>query len=137
MSPASVRQRVCPFLIPHAEKREVNHPRFLDRLITAKDHASVQISIVDVDSNGRALGTSTTFALCGQVRSQGESDDSVNRLATKAGREYSLVSSTFLVFNLIYFASPPQCLVVLQINVLYSLFLVESFHLNVFPGLKS
>ena len=58
-----------------------------DRLITSKDHASVQLSIADVDANGRALSTSTTFALCGQVRSQGESDDSINRLATKAGRE--------------------------------------------------
>lgn len=46
----------------------------------------MQISIADVDANGRALSTSTTFALCGQVRSQGESDDSLNRLATKAGR---------------------------------------------------
>lgn len=66
-----------------------------DRLITSKDHASVQISIVDVDANGRALPTTTTFALCGQVRSQGESDDSINRLATKAGRE-SLVSDSHL-----------------------------------------
>lgn len=49
----------------------------------------MQISIADVDANGRALGTSTTFALCGQVRSQGESDDSLNRLATRAGRAYS------------------------------------------------
>ncbi|KAF5381098.1 hypothetical protein D9615_003904 [Tricholomella constricta] len=56
-----------------------------NRLITSKDHASVQISIADVDADGRALNTSTTFALCGQVRSQGESDDCVNRLATKAG----------------------------------------------------
>ncbi|KAJ3573957.1 hypothetical protein NP233_g2082 [Leucocoprinus birnbaumii] len=56
-----------------------------NRLITSKDHASVQISIADVDANGRALSTSTTFAICGQVRSQGESDDSLNRLATKAG----------------------------------------------------
>ncbi|KAK0197172.1 ribosomal protein S21e [Armillaria mellea] len=56
-----------------------------NRLITSKDHASVQINIADVDANGRALGTSTTFALCGQVRSQGESDDSLNRLATQAG----------------------------------------------------
>ncbi|KAF8163249.1 ribosomal protein S21e [Crassisporium funariophilum] len=56
-----------------------------NRLITSKDHASVQISVVDVDANGRALNTTTTFALCGQVRSQGEGDDSVNRLATKAG----------------------------------------------------
>ncbi|KAK0459665.1 ribosomal protein S21e [Desarmillaria tabescens] len=56
-----------------------------NRLITSKDHASVQINIADVDANGRALSTSTTFALCGQVRSQGESDDSLNRLATQAG----------------------------------------------------
>jgi hypothetical protein len=46
----------------------------------------VQISIADVDADGLALNTSTTFALCGQVRSQGESDDSINRLATRAGR---------------------------------------------------
>ncbi|KAF8610151.1 40S ribosomal protein S21 [Ceratobasidium sp. AG-I] len=56
-----------------------------NRLITSKDHASVQISIADVDANGKALGTSTSFALCGQVRAMGESDDSLNRLATKAG----------------------------------------------------
>ena len=56
-----------------------------DRLITSKDHASVQISIVDVDADGKALPTSTTFAFCGQVRANGESDDSLNRLATKAG----------------------------------------------------
>jgi hypothetical protein len=59
-----------------------------DRLITSKDHASVQIAVADVDANGRALGTTTTFALCGQVRSQGEADDSLNRLATGKGCEY-------------------------------------------------
>ena len=58
-----------------------------DRLITSKDHASVQIVIADVDANGRALSTSTSFALSGQVRAQGEGDDSLNRLATKSGRE--------------------------------------------------
>jgi Ribosomal protein S21e len=47
----------------------------------------VQIVIADVDANGRALSTSTSFALSGQVRAQGEGDDSLNRLATKAGRE--------------------------------------------------
>ncbi|THG99445.1 hypothetical protein EW145_g7265 [Phellinidium pouzarii] len=56
-----------------------------NRLITSKDHASVQISVVDVDANGKALPTSTTFALCGQVRANAESDDSINRLATKEG----------------------------------------------------
>ncbi|KAF9504837.1 hypothetical protein BS47DRAFT_1376813 [Hydnum rufescens UP504] len=56
-----------------------------NRLIIAKDHASVQISIADVDADGKMLPTSTSFALCGQVRADGESDDSINRLATKAG----------------------------------------------------
>ncbi|KAH9842568.1 40S ribosomal protein S21 [Rhodofomes roseus] len=56
-----------------------------NRLITAKDHASVQLTICDVDQDGRALQTGTTFALCGQVRAMGEGDDSLNRLATKAG----------------------------------------------------
>jgi len=62
------------------------HPLWIqDRLITSKDHASVQVVIADVDANGRALSTSTSFALSGQVRAQGEGDDSLNRLATKAG----------------------------------------------------
>jgi len=56
-----------------------------NRLITSKDFASIQLSVVDVDADGKALSTSTTFALCGQVRSQGEGDDSINRLATKDG----------------------------------------------------
>ena len=62
-----------------------------DRLITSKDHASVQINVADVDANGRASNSYTSFALCGQVRSQGESDDSLNRLATKAGCEFCLL----------------------------------------------
>ena len=70
----------------------------LDRLITSKDHASVQIVVADVDANGRALSTSTTFALCGQVRSQGESDDSINRLATKAGCASPFPSSSSSVY---------------------------------------
>ena len=45
----------------------------------------MQVVIADVDANGRALSTSTSFALSGQVRAQGEGDDSLNRLATKAG----------------------------------------------------
>lgn len=61
----------------------------IGRLITSKDHASVQIVIADVDSEGKALSTTTSFALCGQVRANGESDDSINRLATKAGCECS------------------------------------------------
>jgi small subunit ribosomal protein S21e len=54
-------------------------------LIKAKDHASVQINIADVDENGLMLQTSHTYALSGFVRSNGEADDSLNRLATRDG----------------------------------------------------
>ena len=67
-----------------------------DRLITSKDHASVQIVIADVDANGRALTTSTSFALSGQVRAQGEGDDSLNRLATQVGCKHELLSFTVI-----------------------------------------
>lgn len=55
-----------------------------NRLITAKDHASVQINIGHVDENGHIIpGQQTTYALCGFVRTRSESDDSLNRLATQ------------------------------------------------------
>ncbi|KAI9032247.1 30S ribosomal protein S21e [Hyaloraphidium curvatum] len=55
------------------------------RLIPAKDHASVQINVGDVDATGRLTGTFTTYAFSGFVRAQGESNDSLDRLATKDG----------------------------------------------------
>ncbi|KAJ3114141.1 hypothetical protein HDU96_002522 [Phlyctochytrium bullatum] len=55
------------------------------RLITAKDHAAVQINIGEVDATGRYTGQTKTYALSGFVRSLGESDDSLNRLATQDG----------------------------------------------------
>jgi small subunit ribosomal protein S21e len=56
-------------------------------LITAKDHASVQINIGEVDASGRYTGSFTTYALSGFVRKESEADDSINRLATKDGRK--------------------------------------------------
>lgn len=41
-----------------------------NRLITSKDHASVQINIGHVDENGIYTGQFSTFALCGFVRAQ-------------------------------------------------------------------
>jgi small subunit ribosomal protein S21e len=55
------------------------------RLVNAKDHAAVQISICDVNEQGLMLPTSTTFCLSGKVRAEGEADDSINRLATQHG----------------------------------------------------
>ena len=56
-----------------------------NRIITAKDHASVQISVGKVDENGRYTGDNQVYALCGFVRAMGESDDCMNRLAQKDG----------------------------------------------------
>ncbi|CAO3673363.1 unnamed protein product [Umbelopsis vinacea] len=56
-----------------------------NRLITAKDHASVQINVGEVDASGRYTGSFTTYALSGFVRKESEADDSINRLATQDG----------------------------------------------------
>merc|ERR1712007_71870 len=56
-----------------------------NRIIKAKDHGSVQISIAKVDENGRATGENQVYALCGFIRAMGESDDSLNRLAQRDG----------------------------------------------------
>ncbi|CAI1508308.1 hypothetical protein SEUBUCD646_0J00790 [Saccharomyces eubayanus] len=57
-----------------------------NRIIKADDHASVQINVAKVDEEGRAIpGEYVTYALSGYVRSRGESDDSLNRLAQNDG----------------------------------------------------
>ncbi|XP_065357623.1 small ribosomal subunit protein eS21 isoform X2 [Calliphora vicina] len=57
-----------------------------NRIIHAKDHASVQISLVDVDvETGRMTEGSKTYAICGEIRRMGESDDCIVRLAKKDG----------------------------------------------------
>jgi small subunit ribosomal protein S21e len=56
------------------------------RLIGAKDHASVQINVAEVNASGTIVtGKYKTFVLSGFVRESSESDDSINRLATGAG----------------------------------------------------
>lgn len=57
-----------------------------NRLITSKDHASVQLAIASVDENGRMInGQNTSYALSGYVRQMGEADDSLNMLTTRDG----------------------------------------------------
>jgi len=54
-----------------------------NRIITAKDHASVQINIGHVDANGVYTGEFTAFALSGFVRKTGAADDAMNILCTE------------------------------------------------------
>ncbi|KAI9488122.1 30S ribosomal protein S21e [Zychaea mexicana] len=61
-------------------------------LIAAKDHASVQINVGDVNAEGRLTGTYSTYAFSGFVRREAESDDSLNRLATQDGYLKSVFS---------------------------------------------
>ncbi|KAG2161920.1 hypothetical protein JADG_001659 [Aureobasidium aubasidani] len=56
-----------------------------NRIIKAKDHGSVQISVAKVDENGRFTGETQAYALCGFVRAMGESDDCINRLTQRDG----------------------------------------------------
>merc|ERR1711872_1014224 len=57
-----------------------------NRIIAAKDHASIQINIAEVDeSTGRMTGQNKTYAICGAIRRMGESDDSLIRLAKMDG----------------------------------------------------
>ncbi|CAH4031945.1 unnamed protein product [Pieris brassicae] len=57
-----------------------------NRLIHAKDHASVQLVIADVDpATGRAADTSKMYVVCGAIRRMGESDDCIVRLTKKDG----------------------------------------------------
>lgn len=51
-----------------------------NQLITAFDHASVQIEIADVDEHGKLNGKRKTVALAGKMRKRGEADACLNRL---------------------------------------------------------
>ncbi|KAJ8940475.1 hypothetical protein NQ318_010808 [Aromia moschata] len=57
-----------------------------NRIIHAKDHASIQLSIAEVDpQTGRMTENSKSYALCGAIRRMGESDDCIVRLTKKDG----------------------------------------------------
>jgi len=57
-----------------------------NRIIAAKDHASIQINLVEVDEHtGRMTGQNKTYAICGNIRRMGESDDCLVQLAKRDG----------------------------------------------------
>merc|ERR1711915_783025 len=57
-----------------------------NRIIYAKDHASIQLNFAEVDeTTGRMTGQYKTYAICGEIRRMGESDDSLTRLAKRDG----------------------------------------------------
>nr|AFM85843.1 40S ribosomal protein S21-like protein [Callorhinchus milii]AFM86179.1 40S ribosomal protein S21-like protein [Callorhinchus milii]AFM86474.1 40S ribosomal protein S21-like protein [Callorhinchus milii]AFM86856.1 40S ribosomal protein S21-like protein [Callorhinchus milii]AFM87551.1 40S ribosomal protein S21-like protein [Callorhinchus milii] len=57
-----------------------------NRIIAAKDHASIQINLAEVDKvTGRFNGQHRTYAICGAIRRMGESDDCILRLSKNNG----------------------------------------------------
>ena len=56
-----------------------------NRLIAPHDHASVQFRIAKVNEEGLPTGEFETIAFSGYVRTLGESDNALNRIATERG----------------------------------------------------
>jgi len=57
------------------------------KLITAKDHASIQLNIGHLDENGVYTGDFSTVALAGGVRLTGNGDSAVDQLWRRLGAE--------------------------------------------------
>lgn len=56
---------------------------FTNRILTSKDHSSVQISIGSVGNEGVYKGKFEIFSLCGNLRKQGRADEALNLLVEK------------------------------------------------------
>jgi hypothetical protein len=54
------------------------HSAWTNKLITAKDHASVQVNIGHLNEEGVYSNQFTTFALAGRVRAQVRNNEAVN-----------------------------------------------------------
>jgi small subunit ribosomal protein S21e len=55
------------------------------RLIPPQDHASVQFRIAGVDDEGHPTGVFETIVFGGYLRTVGEADNALNRIATEKG----------------------------------------------------
>jgi small subunit ribosomal protein S21e len=55
------------------------------RLIPPQDHTSVQFRIAAVDDAGHPTGVDETIVFGGYLRSLGEADNALNRIATERG----------------------------------------------------
>lgn len=55
-----------------------------NRILAAKDHASVQINVARVNADGVFTGESDVFALAGYIRGKGEADMALTELARQA-----------------------------------------------------
>merc|ERR1711976_574389 len=63
-----------------------------NRVITSKDHASVQLNIAHVDANGVYQGDYETVAFSGFVRFHSGADQAMNRIAAEKALMKDLAS---------------------------------------------
>ncbi|KAI6657009.1 40S ribosomal protein S21 [Oopsacas minuta] len=66
---------------------ELYFPRkcsFTNRLITAKDHAAVQLSVAELDQEGKMIGAKK-YVISGYLRKVGEADSALNYLTCRDG----------------------------------------------------
>mmetsp|Transcript_19833 Transcript_19833/g.25709 ORF Transcript_19833/g.25709 Transcript_19833/m.25709 type:complete len:88 (+) Transcript_19833:48-311(+) len=67
---------------------------YTNRLISAKDHGSIQINVGNVDpTTGLFTGESTTFALAGYIRNKSEGDMALTSLVEKSDAESAAAAS--------------------------------------------
>lgn len=101
-----------------------------NRIIHAKDHASVQLNLAEVDPNtGIMTGTSKAYAICGAIRGMGESDDCIARLAKRDGVLTKYVDF-ILFFFFISFAHPS--ILFLFCFTLFPFPMIEATKTNIF-----
>ncbi len=72
-----------------AIEMEMNHvyiPRkcsYTNRILTSKDHCSIQLTIGTIENGGVYKGKFEIFSLCGNLRKQGRADEAINFLVEK------------------------------------------------------
>lgn len=69
---------------PDAYISSCSYSSWTNRLIAAKDHASVQLNVARVNADGVYTGESDVYALAGYIRGKGEADMAITELARQA-----------------------------------------------------
>jgi small subunit ribosomal protein S21e len=54
---------------------------YTSRLISAKDHGSIQVNVSNIDANGVATGEVVKYALAGYIRNRSEGDMALTALS--------------------------------------------------------
>lgn len=80
---------LCSLSVPDVSSSATN------RIIVAKDRASVQINFAAVDEDGVYTGAYSTYVLSGYVRQKGESDGWLTMLAARDGISKPVFNNDF------------------------------------------